>query len=359
MGHEDIFRRVFERAIAGLYRTTPDGIILDCNIAFAKVLGFESVEEIKRVNAKTLYFGDAAERERNLARLKIEGAVTSGEVRMRRRDGTPVWVLFSEHLEGDGVIEGTLLDVTDHKELELRLLQLEKLAAIGTLAGGVAHEVNNPLSYAMANVTEALRHISALRAEAPAPLAVVLDVLQPLLEDAHHGHERVRLVVRELQAQARRESGERTTVNLQRLLDACVGTLAPELKRRAEVRRDYQPTPDVVGDEATLRQAYLHLMGSLLRSMEPGQAPHVLELRTFSAPGAAVVQVLSSGSLDPAEFQARLTRPPPGSGMGVNSGFELRVSRATIEGLGGSISARPNPSGRGVLVEVSIPSLEG
>jgi len=119
----DRYRDLFERSLAGVYRTTPAGRILDCNPAFAEILGYRH-EELLQLRAQALYF-DVETRDANLARLREVGQVHSDECRLRRKDGAAVWAIFSEELRrteaGEEVIEGTLIDITGRREAEAAL----------------------------------------------------------------------------------------------------------------------------------------------------------------------------------------------------------------------------------------------
>jgi diguanylate cyclase (GGDEF)-like protein/PAS domain S-box-containing protein len=115
--NEARFRNLFERNLAGVYRTTVDGRILDCNDACARIFGYDSREELLSAEATSFYF-ESGERERMLQILRDQRSLSNSEVRMRRRDGSVVWVLENVSLlegEGGGVLEGTLIDVTDRK----------------------------------------------------------------------------------------------------------------------------------------------------------------------------------------------------------------------------------------------------
>jgi diguanylate cyclase (GGDEF)-like protein/PAS domain S-box-containing protein len=115
------YRLLFERNLAGLYRTTVDGKILDCNSAFARILGYPSREEVLKVTALDLY-SDPGDRESFVARLKQQRVLVNFELCLRRRDGSPVWVLANESLmeetEGETVMDGSLIDITDRKRAE-------------------------------------------------------------------------------------------------------------------------------------------------------------------------------------------------------------------------------------------------
>ncbi|MDQ3280153.1 MAG: PAS domain S-box protein [Acidobacteriota bacterium] len=111
------YRLLFERNLAGVYRNAADGHVLDCNDACARILGYASREELLASSATDFYF-DQAERDRVLQILREQRQISNLEQRMRRRDGSTVWVLENVSLlEGD-ILEGTLIDITDRKRAQ-------------------------------------------------------------------------------------------------------------------------------------------------------------------------------------------------------------------------------------------------
>ncbi|HEY1434448.1 MAG TPA: PAS domain S-box protein [Thermoanaerobaculia bacterium] len=113
------YRHHFERSLAGVYRATRDGRLIDCNAAFARMLGFASREEARGRNLREVY-PDPSERDAFLARLSASGALTNAEACLVRRDGGAVWVLESASLIEEGtppetIVEGTLIDVTERR----------------------------------------------------------------------------------------------------------------------------------------------------------------------------------------------------------------------------------------------------
>jgi PAS domain S-box-containing protein len=155
---EQQYREFFEQTLAGVATTTVDGRIVLCNDAFARMLGFASPAELQRQSAASLYW-ESQDRERVLGGLRDAGALHNVELRMRRQDGTPVWVLANLTLHvGDGEprIENTVIDISSRKTLEQQLWQAQKLEALGSLAGGVAHDFNNLLTV-MLGCAEMLR----------------------------------------------------------------------------------------------------------------------------------------------------------------------------------------------------------
>jgi two-component system NarL family sensor kinase len=126
---EEQYRLLFEKNLAGVYRTALDRRITDCNEAFVKVFGFASREEVLAHPVQEFYF-DPREPEAIVARIRAEKTLSNLELRLRRKDGSPVWVLVNENLiEGEAgsqpFILGTIIDITQRKEAEEALRQSE------------------------------------------------------------------------------------------------------------------------------------------------------------------------------------------------------------------------------------------
>ena len=133
------YRELFERNVAGVYRTTPTGEILEVNAACARMLGYDSPEELKREmnSAAVSAYADPDDRARVVRKLKQYGRLENHEARLVRKGGGTLWALENAILVDDPglggkVIEGTLTDITDRKHLEE---ELERMAYHDALTG--------------------------------------------------------------------------------------------------------------------------------------------------------------------------------------------------------------------------------
>jgi diguanylate cyclase (GGDEF)-like protein/PAS domain S-box-containing protein len=122
---EQQHRLLFERNLAGVYRNTVDGRILDCNDALARIFGYDSREELMQHQAPALY-ADPADRDAFIRRLREQRNLHAEEISLRRKDGTMVHVIESVHMLDDEVFEGTVIDISDRKETENALRDSER-----------------------------------------------------------------------------------------------------------------------------------------------------------------------------------------------------------------------------------------
>ena len=149
------YRELFDRNLAGIIRTTPDGTILDCNDAMVRILGYRAREEVLALRAADLY-ADPTERERHVAPLPAGERLGNAEFRWRRADGSTVAVLvnIAAILRDDAavILEGIVVDIADRERAAAAEREAEALRAVTKLANAAAHEINNPLAVIVAHL---------------------------------------------------------------------------------------------------------------------------------------------------------------------------------------------------------------
>jgi PAS domain S-box-containing protein len=167
---EQRFRLLFERNLAGVYRTTPAGKILDCNDAFARIFGYASREEALQLQAHDLYEERSARAE-FLAQLYEKGTITNLEQKLKRRDGSDIWVLENVSLIQGGndeyeILEGTLIDITDQKRIALALQENQRaLATLMSNLPGMAYRCRNERNWLMEYVSQGCLELTGYRPE--------------------------------------------------------------------------------------------------------------------------------------------------------------------------------------------------
>ncbi len=257
-------------------------------------------------------------------------------------------------------------DITQHKLMEQRLLQADRLAAMGTLASGVAHEVNNPLSYISSNLNFIAEGVALLRQGLKGPLgAAELARLKETMEDcvealseAQEGASRIQRLTGNLRTFARGNTEARGRANVRRALEASLGITQRELSYRARLVRHLEEVPEVSGSEARLEQVFLNLLINAVQAIPEG-APERNEVRVrlFTEQGKVVVEIRDTGAGMSEEMLKHVFEPffstrPVGAGTGLG----LSISHGIIHNMGGEISAE-STVGRGTCFRVRLLAL--
>jgi PAS domain S-box-containing protein len=277
--------------------------------------------------------------------------VVMGVYRPRRKDR--VWLLVDAepHLDGDGDVSEvvcTFSDITDRKRLEAQVAAGDRLASMGRLAAGVAHEINNPLSYVIG-------HLEALRQTG-------LDATQrKAVEEVLEGVGRVRTIVDDLRNLSRGQDERRGPVDLLHVVITACNIVAPQLKHRAILVRDLVPVPMVDGNESRLGQLVLNLLMNAAEAVREGHATEN-EVRVRVHPddeGRIVLEVIDTGEGIPPSVRERIfdpfftTKP-----VGVGTGLGLAICRGIVTSHGGEIEVESSP-GKGSTFRVRLrPSAE-
>jgi signal transduction histidine kinase/ligand-binding sensor domain-containing protein/ActR/RegA family two-component response regulator len=262
---------------------------------------------------------------------------------------------------GDGpVVVVTGRDVTERDRLRAKLLLSDRMASLGTLAAGIAHEINNPLAYVSANlevVAESLSAAPAVPPPEPDAQRAERDELLAAIGDAREGAERVRKIVRGLRSFSRSAEEKRVPIALPEVLSAAIRLTGNEVKHRAVLVLDLAPTPAVLADDGRLTQVFINLLINAAHAIPEGNTDaNRITVRTRIAPdGRAIAEIEDTGAGMPPEVLARAFDPFfTTKEVGEGTGLGLSICHGIISGLGGQITIDSAP-GRGCLVRVVLP----
>ncbi len=228
---------------------------------------------------------------------------------------------------------------------EAQILGADRLASLGALAAGVAHEINNPLSYVLL-ILELLARDLGEQGEVGARLG-----------EARAGLERVKLIVQDLKSFSRIDTERREPVDVRRVLDSTIEIAQNEIRHRALLIRDFGEVPRVMADPSRLGQVFLNLLVNAVQSMSEGDASRN-EIRVttdLGRDGRVVVAISDTGSGIPPEILGRIfdpfftTKP-----AGVGTGLGLSICKGIVTALGGEITVT-SKVGEGTTFHIILP----
>jgi signal transduction histidine kinase len=246
----------------------------------------------------------------------------------------------------------------ENARMQSLLLSADRMASVGTLAAGVAHEINNPLSFVLANLGylgEGLAKLKGSTLSADAVASKVGD-LEEVVREARSGAERVRLIVRDLRTFARGDDDRRGQVELRRVIDTALSLAWPEIRHRARIVKDFDDAPAITANESRLVQVFVNLLVNAAQAITDG-AVDKNEIRvTIRRRGGQVDIDVSDTGAGIAEdelgqlFDPFFTTRPPGEGTGLG----LSVCHGIVKSLGGDITVE-SQLGKGSRFRVSLP----
>ncbi len=255
------------------------------------------------------------------------------------------WVRVTGGLERESGVPvrlvGAIMDIAERKNVEAGLLLKDRLSSLGSLAASVAHEINNPLAFVVANLPEITQRLQAAAQGSPGSAQDVWRELEPLLADCAVGTERIRSIVSDLRVFSRAEEVAPRGVDLLPVVQSVVRMASNTARFRAKVVVDVPPLPPVLAVESRLAQVLTNLLVNALQSFAADQ-PVTQNTVTLSArPGPAgfvTVEVRDSGRGIPPEVLPRIFDPffttkPLGEGTGLG----LSVCRSVVESAGGRL----------------------
>ena len=360
---EDQRRFAVHHAPVALWASDRDGIITLSEGAALAGLGVASDELVGR-SVLELYAGQPAI-------LETHRRVLAGEeVHQVTPVGSVVFEACIKPLRDErGAITGLIgmaTDVTERRRLEARIIQNDRVAAMGTLAASVAHEINNPLTYVLGSLSDGqsdlARAVRLLAASARSDPRVheaqeVLGGVEALIAEARTGADRIGRIARDLHSFARPADETERPVALDAVIQSVLQLVRKEIAVRAQLVVDLAETPSVRGNEPRLVQVVLNLLVNAWQALPEGHPErHEVAIRTRHEGERVVIEVSDSGPGIPPENRERIFDPFfTTKEAGAGTGLGLFVCRSIVQGFGGDIAVHDRPGG-GALFRVALPA---
>ncbi|WNG54103.1 PAS domain-containing protein [Archangium gephyra] len=243
-------------------------------------------------------------------------------------------------------------DITDRKRLESQLRLADRMASAGTLATGMAHEINNPLTFVSANLTFLEEQLTGMMV-----LPEALPEMREVLTETREGVGRIRELVQDLKSFARADDDRVGPVDVHRVVDSALRLMRSAMRHRTQVVRAFGEVPPVRGNEARLGQVLVNLLVNALQALPARTADdNRIQVSTWrEGPHHVVLQVEDNGQGIPLEIQRRIFEPffttKP---VGVGTGLGLAICNSIVQGMGGRIEVRSQP-GQGTAFQLKLP----
>lgn len=402
---ETKFRTLITNVNVGVYRSTLAGRYLQANPAMAKILGYETPELLMETPIIDIY-QDPEGRKWFLEELRAKRDVKNIEIAMKKKDGTPIWTSLSVTAQYDEqgeitLLDGVLEDITERKhaeeelyrmndELDMRvkdrtaqlehtnrelhqtsqnldsayqklksaqsqILQQEKMASIGQLAAGVAHEINNPMSFIISNLSslkkysekilsfiklqsDALEKISSI-SEAPGiadevesqkknmKLEYIMKDLGCLVDESLDGAERVRKIVQDLKSFSRLDESEFKLADINQGLESTINMVSNEIKYKATLTKQFGIIPQTVCNLGQLNQVFMNILVNAAHAIE---TQGEISVTTSSDESTISIVISDTGTGIPPDKLNRIFEPfyttkevGKGTGLGLSIAYDI------------------------------------
>ncbi|MBI4667117.1 MAG: PAS domain S-box protein [Nitrospinae bacterium] len=378
---EDRFSGVFEISSIGMALVSLEGRWLKVNRSLCEIVGYSGEEMLTKT------FQDLTRPNDLDGKMKLVEKLVSGEIpyfhtenRYLHKDGHVVWVFLSVFLVRDSkgaplYLVSQIQDITGRKKAEEILLESEKLAAIGQLSAGVAHEINNPVSYVYSNTAMLQKYVSALlslievyeKTENLWTVRIAEEItdfkkkikfnhlktdIYNLLVESRQGLAKVTSIVQALRDYTRGTPNELEYFDLRGGIDSALTLAHSEIASKARVEKEYCDIPAVQCVPAQVNQVFMNVLMNAAQSIAGNG---VIYVKTFPHEDGVTVEVADTGCGVAPEaikhlFDPFFTTRPVGKGAGLG----LYVSYNIVKKHRGSITVE-SEVGKGTTVRIWLP----
>ncbi len=421
---ESHYRCIVETASEGVWMFDTESKTTFANNRMAQMLGY-TVEEMLGRSLFEFMDEDSRQIVQNYLERRLQGIQERYDFKFRRQDGSALWAIVSATpiLDAKGQFVGVLRMITDIserkrteealleserqlranneqlkqtlaqlKQTQAQLIQNEKMVSLGQMVAGIAHEINNPVSFIAGNITYAsqyavdLLHLLQLYAKHyPEPVTQIqaeielidLEFLNEdfpkLMKSMQDGANRIREIILSLRNFSRLDEAQIKQVNIHEGIDSTLLMLQHRLKKGAghlEIKliKDYGQLPWVECYASQLNQVFMHLLTNAIDALESQPEPRVITIRTEVGSREdgknsqfVVIRIADNGPGIPEDIQKQIFDPffttkPVGAGTGLGLSIAHSI---VVDKHGGQLSCISTPGqGSEFVIELPVPALQ-
>ncbi|MBI4811604.1 MAG: PAS domain S-box protein [Ignavibacteriales bacterium] len=361
---EEKYRNIVTWAPVGIFQSTPDGKFLSANPRLAELLGYTSIDELLTRNLETDIYFNPDDRRSAINEYDRKGFAINLEVLWKKKDGTQIYIDLTSHAVKDKsgrtlFYEGFVNDVTEKKKIEAQLLRNQRMESIGTLAGGIAHDLNNVLG----------------------PILLSLDILRckfkdeqtlKMLEMLEATTNRGANLIKQILSFARGVEGERTIIQIRHLIGEIKKIFNETFPKSITLTTDIPKNLwTMSGDATQIHQILMNICVNARDAMPKGGAIAIKaeninlddmysHLHVDAKPGPhVVISVTDSGTGMSPEIIDKIFEPFfTTKGLGKGTGLGLATVLSIVKSHGGFVNVY-SEVGKGTTFKVYLPSQEG
>lgn len=392
---EKNFKTLTDTLPIGIVLTSVAGEIINVNPEGLHMMGCASVEDLSQVFIQSFYH-NKKDRELFLEKMKT-GRIRDLEMQFKRLDGSTIWCSMSSVIQKNSprgpYFITSLLDITRRKEMEeeksdllIQLTQTDKLASIGQLAAGIAHEINNPVGYVTSNLNSLEEYLADIRklneldqtlikglkeTNLPDHLAdmtekvndyareIDIDFLQEdmaeLITDCIDGLDRIKKIVIDLKDFAHPGKKDIEPVDINACIETTLNVAANELKYKTTVHKDLSDLPLIQGIPQQLNQVFLNILVNAAQAIEKKGE---IRIKTWQENNNVCLSISDTGCGIDSKHVSKIFDPffttkevGKGTGLGMNIAYNI------IQQHGGNITVH-SKIGKGTTFTVILPVAE-
>jgi PAS domain S-box-containing protein len=390
------YRGIFDNAIFGIFRSTPAGRYLSVNPAMARILGYDSPEEMIATlsDISLQMYIDPKRRDEFVLIMNKLGVIQNFECEVFRKDGSRIWIVSSARaVREKGVVvryEGMTEDITESKLLRSQLLQAQKLESVGQLAAGIAHEINTPTQYIGDNVRflkdafqdltglltnyerllaaakantlsrDTVQEVSAAveRADAGYLLAEIPKAIAQTVE----GITRVSKLVSAMKEFSHPGTKEKIPLDLNHAINSTITVARNEWKYVADLETEFDPSLPLISClPGEFNQVILNLIVNAAHAIadvtgKEGSEKGRIKVQTRNCPEWVEIRIQDTGSGIPKNARARVFDPfftTKEIGKGTGQGLAIAHS-VVVDKHGGTIHFETE-EGKGTTFIIRLP----